>query len=72
MTESEVLKRLKDIQQKGVAERGEYFSNIVREHPHLELCEGRVPTQDELQALERCPLYDGVLIIFDHGRKQED
>lgn len=64
MSEDEVLKRLRDIQQKAVTERGEYFSNIVREYPHLELCEGRIPTQDELQALERCPLYDGILIIF--------
>lgn len=72
MSENEALKRLKAIQQKGAAERGEFFSNIVRTRPHLELCEGRIPTQDELQALERCPLYDGVLIIFDHVRKQED
>ena len=69
MTEREILKRLKDIQQKDVAECGEYFSNIVRNHPHLELCEGRIPTQDELQALERCPLLDGVLVIFNKSKE---
>lgn len=65
-----MLARLKSIQQKGSAERGEHFANIVRAHPHLELCEDRLSIQEELQAIQRCPLYDGVLIIFNRNKEQ--
>lgn len=70
MMKHDILKWLKNIQQKNVAERGEYFSSIVQRYPHLELCVDRIPTQDELQALEQCPLYDGVLIIFNRTERE--
>lgn len=61
----DIIQRLKAAQNLTVAERGEYLANIVKQRPNIDICNGRIPTKEEIQALQRCPLYDGILILFE-------
>ena len=71
MSRAEIINRLKELQTLTAAERGEHIANLLQAHPDIDICIGRLPSQDELQALERCPLYDGVLILFAPAAERE-
>lgn len=61
----DIIQRLKAVQSLTAAERGEYLANIVKQRPNIDICNGRIPTKEEIQALQHCPLYDGILILFE-------
>lgn len=72
MSRKDIINRLKELQAHTAAEREDYIANILHTYPNIDICIGRLPSQEEIQALERCPLYDGILIIFNQNREQED
>ncbi len=60
-----ILQRLKAAQSLTAAERGDFLASIVKQRPNIDICNGRIPTQEEIQTIQRCPLYDGILILFE-------
>ncbi len=68
----DILQRLKAAQSLTAAERGDFLANIVKQRPNIDICNGRIPTQEEIQTIQRCPLYDGILIIFNPLRDGEE
>lgn len=72
MSREEVINEIKRLREPTTAKQRKHISHIIRKYPYIDICMDRLPSQEELQALERCPLLDGVLIIFNHGRKQEE
>lgn len=72
MSRKDIINRLKELQARSAAEREKYIANILHTYPNIDICIDRLPSQEEMQALERCPLYDGILIIFNRNREQED
>lgn len=63
---TDIIQRIKTMQKQTAAERGAQLADIVRSHPNIDVCIGRIPTQEEMQAIERCPLYEGILILFEN------
>ena len=64
MQYEELIERLKVEQGKTAAEREAHLAGLLKQHPNIDICKDRVPSMDEIEALERCPLLDGILIIF--------
>lgn len=50
----------------------ESVMRLVEQHPFLDVYLGEIPPISAIEAASRYPLCDGVLIIFNHGKKQED
>ena len=65
MINDEMIQYLKTVQEKNVIERRERLAKIIYKYPCIDICSGRIPTQEEIYAIQRCPLYDGMLIIYD-------
>lgn len=64
MMDKEILECLKRVQEDTAGERRSHIEQIIYQYPNIDICCGRIPTQEEIQAIQRCPLYDGMLIIF--------
>lgn len=50
----------------------ESVMRLVEQPPFLDVYLGEIPPISAIEAASRYPLCDGVLIIFNHGKKQED
>lgn len=75
MIDKELLECLKKVQEDTADERSSHIEQVIRKYPNIDICFGRIPTQEEMQAIQRCPLYDGMLIIFnplEDKEKSED
>ena len=64
MQYEELIKQLKVEQGKTAAEREAHLAGLLKQYPNIDICKDRVPSMNEIEALERCPLLDGILIIF--------
>ena len=71
MINDEMIQYLKTMQKKNVIERREHLAKIIYQYPNIDICSGRIPTQEEIYAIQRCPLYDGMLIIFNPLQDKE-
>ena len=65
MQYEKLIERLKVEQGKTAAEREAYLAGLLKQYPNIDICKDRIPSVDEIEALERCPLLDGLLIIFE-------
>lgn len=50
----------------------ESIMRLVEQHPFLDVYLDEIPPISAIEAANRYPLCDGVLIIFNHKSKQED
>lgn len=50
----------------------ESIMRLLAQHPFVDVYLGEIPPISAIEAASRYPLCDGVLIIFNHGKKQED
>ena len=71
MINDEMIQYLKTVQEKNVIEHRERLTKIIYKYPCIDICSGRIPTQEEIYAIQRCPLYDGMLIIFNPLENEE-
>ena len=50
----------------------ESVMQLVRQYPFVDVYLGEIPSISAIKAAKRYPLCDGVLIIFNREKKQED
>lgn len=62
---------LEACREKGRAAQVESIMQIVEQRPFLDVCIGSIPPRSAIKAASRYPLCDGILIIFNPLRDEE-